>query len=971
MRFRYRVLAVIILISVIVGAAAFVFLRESGTDHKPVLKKENNFYLSYREIPGITQAEINAIEELKKQNTVFTYGMTFGKECFYREDGSAVGFSSALCNQLTALFGIEFKTKIYERNAIRTSIESGEASFSGEVPVTAKDGNVKYYMTGPISERPIKQISLFSNESLAAISRERPLHYAFVVDSVVREIVEPVIRTEYTSVNVDSIDSAYEMLTNGKIDAIIDDGTMEASIRAEHDLVIGDFFPTVYNAVSFATCKPELQPIISVMQKYLQAEGSVQILDIYNSGQMEYLQNKLYIQLTDEEKEYLTVHQNPAAVIPVVVEYDNYPVGFYNDREKEWQGVSVDLIDEIEKLTGMTFGYVNSRSDEWEDIIEMVESGRAAMITELIRSPEREDRFIWPDVSYQKDYYTLISKIDYPDMNQSEVLGARVGVVAETAHAEVLRELFPNHPDTKEYISIFKAFDALESGEVDLLMATRNMLLGSTNYLERVGYKSNLVLDRSYNSDFGFNKEETVLCSIVGKALRLIDTQSISENWIRKVFDYRGKMARAQVPYLVAFSVLVFVVLVLVTILLLRKQKTERELEVLVENRTKDLEYQTEMANVASHAKGEFLARMSHEIRTPLNAIIGMTEIAKKAAMPKKSAESLEAITAASGHLLGILNDVLDMSKIESGKFVLTSEAFGIRTAMEEVAEIIDQRCAEKNIDFVKDFRISENHGVMGDKLRLKQVIINLLGNAVKFTPNKGQIVFSVHVEQHKDKLRIFFSVKDTGIGISEEQMGHLFAAFEQAHDGISTRYGGTGLGLAISQNLVRQMGGEISVESVVDQGSEFSFGIELETAEFSEEKKAMEVSMDFSGKRLLLVEDVEINRMILIELLSETNINIDEAIDGQNAVDIFEASAEGYYDLIFMDIQMPNLNGYNATKCIRALDKADAKTVPIIAMTANAYKEDVDRAEEAGMNGHLAKPVDIEKVMETMKRWL
>jgi signal transduction histidine kinase/CheY-like chemotaxis protein len=401
-------------------------------------------------------------------------------------------------------------------------------------------------------------------------------------------------------------------------------------------------------------------------------------------------------------------------------------------------------------------------------------------------------------------------------------------------------------------------------------------------------------------------------------------------------------------------------------------------LENTVRRRTLELEEQTEAARLASRAKSEFLARMSHEIRTPLNAIIGMTQIAKKSTDPGKIAASLREIATASSHLLDILNDVLDMSKIESGKFEMCREPFLLRAAMEEVVRIISPRCQDKSVRLTANTDEVPRTEVLGDRLRLKQVLINLLGNAVKFTPEGGSIEFRVAVEEAGNGLSAAFSVADSGIGMTKEQVSRLFIAFEQADPQIAARFGGTGLGLAISQNLVGKMGGAIAAQSEPGKGSAFSFSLWMEKA-----GKALEENRDapgqveggdrenllpdLKGRRLLIVEDVEINRVILKDLLEETHAEIEEARDGESAVERFSSTPEGYYDLIFMDIQMPNMDGYEATERIRVLPRADAATVPILAMTANAYREDIERALTVGMNGHLSKPIDIGAVLRAL----
>jgi CheY-like chemotaxis protein len=276
---------------------------------------------------------------------------------------------------------------------------------------------------------------------------------------------------------------------------------------------------------------------------------------------------------------------------------------------------------------------------------------------------------------------------------------------------------------------------------------------------------------------------------------------------------------------------------------------------------------------------------------------------------------------------------------------------------------------------------------VMGDKLRLKQVLINLLGNAVKFTPGNGTIRFAAEIIGYAETptgdeklLEVHFLVSDSGIGMKREQLDKLFQPFEQTDSSIANRFGGTGLGLSISQNMVQLMGGCIAAESEPGTGSTFEFTLKMETACDKEEAPAASdnpsrqdarLTPQFTGKRILLAEDIEINRIIVRELLADTKIEFEDAVDGVQALELFSASPDRYYDLIFMDVQMPNMDGYEATRRIRALDRGDAKTVPIIAMTANAYREDIEKALEAGMDAHLVKPVNMQEVMNTLDHWL
>jgi len=385
------------------------------------------------------------------------------------------------------------------------------------------------------------------------------------------------------------------------------------------------------------------------------------------------------------------------------------------------------------------------------------------------------------------------------------------------------------------------------------------------------------------------------------------------------------------------------------------------------------------IAEKANQAKSDFLSRMSHEMRTPMNAIIGMTKIAEKTDDVSRLKYCLSTINTSSVHLLGIINDVLDMSKIEAGKFELEMLPMNIEKMIMKVSHIIIDNIEKKNqklnINMAKDMEMD----YIADDLRLSQVVTNLLSNAVKFTPENGKITLSVEKTGSKENSNILrFSVTDTGIGMTEEQIARLFNAFEQADGSISRKFGGTGLGLAISKNIVEKMGGRIWVESEIGAGSSFIFEVVLERAAVQEgaahespeikADTAVEIP-DLSGVKILLAEDMEINREIFISLLEETHIKIDIAVNGAIAVSKFRENPDKY-DLIIMDVQMPEMDGYEATRTIRAMDTPKAKNIPIVAMTANAFKEDVDRCLAAGMNDHLAKPINEKIVLEKIVKY-
>lgn len=384
-----------------------------------------------------------------------------------------------------------------------------------------------------------------------------------------------------------------------------------------------------------------------------------------------------------------------------------------------------------------------------------------------------------------------------------------------------------------------------------------------------------------------------------------------------------------------------------------------------------------ERYDLASRAKSDFLSRMSHEIRTPMNAIIGMTSIAlQKKEEPDRMEDCLHKIDQSSQYLLSLINDILDMSKIESGKMKLAPETGSLVELVREISDLMRPQVEEKKITYVQDVRV-DDEWVSADFMRLKQVIINLMGNAVKFTPENGTIIFSVKTGETPEngadrtgvsgETEVYFAVADNGIGISDDNRERIFNAFEQAENSTAVAYGGTGLGLSISSRLVRMMGGDISLESEEGKGSRFSFVLRLKQAE----QQARETDAaddweqrDFTGYRVLLVEDNELNTEIARTLLEMHGFTVETAGNGQEGVDRFANSGLYYYDLILMDIRMPVMDGLEAAETIRRMNRADAVSVPIIAMTANAFDDDMRKSIESGMNGHLAKPVDVSEML-------
>lgn len=397
-------------------------------------------------------------------------------------------------------------------------------------------------------------------------------------------------------------------------------------------------------------------------------------------------------------------------------------------------------------------------------------------------------------------------------------------------------------------------------------------------------------------------------------------------------------------------------------------------------DRTKDKKINQKLADAvhtaenANRAKTIFLNNMSHDIRTPMNAIMGFTDIAMKY-HPKPEVENcLQKIRESSEHLLTLINDVLDISRIESGKIKFAPIGVDIVEVTDTVLSIMYGFLSNRNITFHTHLAIPETRYVLADAVRIREVLVNILGNAVKFTGDGGSITFtSDYLPGADDRHMIVrYRVTDTGVGMTKEFLKHIFDEFSQEESSARTHYKGSGLGMAISKRYVDLMGGNISVESEKGKGSTFTVELPLELTEADKVQKQASPgdSTDLTGVKILMAEDNDLNAEIAMVQLDELGIHITRASDGKEALKIFASNQPGTFDIIFMDIMMPKMNGYEATKAIRALqNRPDARTIPIIAMTANAFAEDVQASLDAGMNDHLSKPIVMEEVIKTIAR--
>ena len=407
----------------------------------------------------------------------------------------------------------------------------------------------------------------------------------------------------------------------------------------------------------------------------------------------------------------------------------------------------------------------------------------------------------------------------------------------------------------------------------------------------------------------------------------------------------------------------------------MQQEHSEQEYRKSLEQKNVALQLAVQRETKANLAKREFLFNMSHDIRTPMNAIIGFTALAQTHIDDRGQVEDyLKKISVSSQHLLSLINDVLDMSRIESGKVTLEAKPVHLPELVHELRDIVQAVVSEKDLSLTLDTVGVENEDVIADPLRLEQILINVLANAVKFTPDGGQIsLWIVQKDTAPAGYADFeFHIKDNGIGMSEEFQKHIFEQFARERTSTVSKIQGTGLGMAITKSLVDMMGGRITVKSEQGKGSEFTISLRFPIGEAKTEQTPPAAKASASaGKKLLVVEDNELNLEIASTLLKEAGFEVDTAENGKVAVEKVEAASADRYDLILMDIQMPEMDGYEATRRIRALPDTKKAALPIVAMTANAFEDDRKNALRAGMNGHIAKPLDIQKLFQVLSELL
>ena len=655
---------------------------------------------------------------------------------------------------------------------------------------------------------------------------------------------------------------------------------------------------------------------------------------------------------------------------------DTNPLAYINEQG-ECDGIYIQILKTIAGRSGIAMEFVPlERNEYWKELLLAgeIDFYVGANNTQLAR-----DEDIMLTSSFMAYNTVVVSRNNY--VYSDEKAGVMVLTTGRTYWADSLDicDQVVYCDGAKECLKMLKNGDA----DITLLNTVEyNYYSKNERFADLIEWDNHRY--QSGSSLAAASDVDPVMLSVMNKSLRLI-TESEKEDIINQYMNmpyssYEWIDYVHQNRDAIVISATIFVLVLIVgCVTSYMRRKSYR----ILEKKNQELQIAIREAEKANQAKTEFLSHMSHDIRTPINGIMGMLSIAESNPEDiERQEDCRKKIRTSAEHLLSLVNDVLDINKLESSNVEFVREVFSLNELLHNCEVIVGGQASSRSIKLTTDFADLEhmNHEYfVGSPLHIKQVLINIAGNAVKYNKPEGNIDFRCYeISEENGIAKICFEISDTGIGMSKEYLEHVFEPFTQEKSGARTNYQGTGLGMTITKKLVDRMDGTIQIESEPGKGSVFTVVLPLEIAEpledqegGKEEQQKEEIQEKLSGKRVLVVEDNELNQEIVQYMLEENGLKVTLAVNGQEAVDMFSESVPGTYQIIFMDIMMPVMNGHEATRAIRKLDRPDASTIPIIAMTANAFAEDVQAAKDAGMNEHIAKPLEPEVISRVLADWL
>ena len=981
----------------------------SGTKPAPF---DINSVKSYREIPGITEAEITDVEAIKSKRLSFSYGAVLSTEAFELSDGAAgaagagtyAGFTPLLCRLLSELFGIPFVPEFHDLDSVIGGVRDKRIDFTGEL-AAADARKLNCFATLPVAGRFLSIFTYGQGENIEKEENLNGLKVGFLRDTdTARLVLNFYPFLEFTSVDVRDSRDASEKLISGEIDAFVGDSLIAYDFPDTCPVKIREFFSMIYKPVSVVTANPGLTPLLKVIDKYMAAGGAARFGNLYREGSFIFTKQKLFRSFCAEEKDYLSRLAAEGGKLYIALENDNYPVSFYSEAEEKYQGIASDLLSEMGRLLDVDFKIYPGLGVAQEDLLNKLSTGALSMVSGSKYAKEAGDAFIWTSRPYTSFQGALISREHYPFLDMHQAAQTSTGIVGKTIHEEIYNKWFHDNPNLKYYSTKADAFTALDAGAVDLLMDTEYGVLFHSGISGADGHKVNILLSIPVmESFFRLSAGEYVLRSIIDKTQASINTAKIGKEWKTHSYNFSEKKG-VSTPDLISASPIVLLLALVIMIALLIKDSETRKLlqnqmatlsaiykslpdlvfcrdtnsrytscnyhyealagesesllkgrlptdvarfskeeaesfintdaEVFAREQTvisekwvtypdgssrlleiikspliqnkkitgllgiaRDItehRQALEAATAASQAKSNFLAKMSHEIRTPMNAVIGMAELALYEKDIDAARNHIFTIKQAGANILAIINDIIDFSKIESGRLEITPDYYIFPSLANDVISIIRMRAMDSQLRFVVNIESNIPKELYGDVTRIRQILINILGNAVKYT-KEGFVSLTVMGNFiDKETIVLVMEVMDSGQGIKEEDLKILFNEFTRLDVSRNRSVEGAGLGLAITRNIIRAMNGEIEVASEYGKGS--CFTLYLPQKFRSAEKLAVVENPE--KKSVIVYERRDIFANSIVYTIDNLGVKCTHAADES---EFQKKLSRGHYDFIFI----------------------------------------------------------------------
>ena len=768
----------------------------------------------------------------------------------------------------------------------------------------------------------------------------------------------------YKSVYFDSAEEIAEALQNGTVDAIV-----TSSLRKmNNERILEKFGSSDFYVIVKKGNTELLNKINYAIDQMNAAEGSWKTT-LYNKN-YETTDTK-NLEYTEEEKRIIAQYskENP---LHVLCDPTRYPYSYTENGEVK--GILPDYFRKIADYAGLSYEFlVPATRDEYI----AYQSNKDAVNISIDARMDTDNYAETKEWGVTAPYITMrMARVTRRDFDGNINVVTTVNQTASTSIADVLA------PGAEKLMCSTRQemMEAVRNGKADAAFVYYYMAQAFVNS-DTTGTMTYMPLEQptfSYRMVVS-STENHALAGILTKAMYAMP-DNLVEDLATQYTTYKAtNLTLADMIRLhpvTAVAIIVFISWMAVTlIVIVNRLQTRRKLQLAAQQKAKEMTVLAEQAQAASKAKSTFLSNMSHDIRTPMNAIIGFTNIALHQDSVPEMHNCLKKIEESSDHLLSLLNDVLDLSRIESGKVEFSPVPANITAVTDSVIEIVKGMLLNRELNFEVHREPLQNPYVMTEPVRIREILVNILNNAVKFTKDGGTIRFDAGNRPGADAQHIVicYRIKDTGIGMSEDFQKKIFDEFAQEENGVRTQYKGTGLGMPISKKYIELMGGTITVDSRKGVGTTFTVEIpmELTNAEKVEKTKPLVQHNDLKGIKVLLAEDNDLNAELATILLEDLGMTVTRAADGQEVVDLFAEHPAGTYDIILMDIMMPKMDGHQAAKEIRAMyaDRPDAEEIPIIALSANAFSEDVQASLDAGMNGHVSKPLNMEEVTKVIER--